>query len=346
MLQSVCDTLISTAENLQNLVTPNFVNNLTKDEIVALKNLKNDDSIIIKEADKGSMVVILDKNFYQSQILMTLSDTNVYKKHKKNLDNSIFKKVKNLASKYYNLGILTLKERKYISNFNHSTANFYGNPKIHKSKAIKEAILNCNNSYVHLQTDDIKFRGITGGPNSPTSKLSELLMLLLKPFVSKIESHIRDTTDFLNKFNRFSKEDLNNIVLVTVDVVNMYPSIKKDLGFAAIKYFCNTYPTLLHPRFNIDFIIDSMTIILDNNLVQFDNLYYTQISGTTTGTTVAPIYATLTMAYLEILLFDKLKNIYSPVVIKFIHDNWLRYLDDCFYLGTKNLETFNLSWIF
>ena len=105
----------------------------------------------------------------------------------------------------------------------------------------------------------------------------------------------------------------------------MYPSIKKDLGFEAIKYFCDTYPTLLHPRFNIDFILDSMTIILDDNLVQFDDTYFTQISGTTTGTTVAPIYATLTMAYLETLLLDKLKNNYSPDAIEYIQNDWLRY---------------------
>ena len=343
VLQSVCDTLTSTAENLQNLVTPNFYNNLTKNELVALKNLKNDESIVIKEADKGSMVVILDKTFYKEKMLMTLSNTDVYKKHKKNKDNKIFNKVKKLAKDYYSSGNLTFKEREYISHFNHTTANFYGNPKIHKSNAIKEAILKCNTSYVHLQTDDIKFRGISGGPNSPTSKLSELLMLLLKPFVSQVKSHIRDTTDFLNKFNRFSNEDLNDIILVTVDVVNMYPSIKKDLGFEAIKYFCDTYPTLLHPRFNIDFILDSMTIILDDNLVQFDDTYFTQISGTTTGTTVAPIYATLTMAYLETLLLDKLKNNYSPDAIEYIQNNWLRFLDDCFLPWNKkfgNIQTF------
>ena len=343
VLLSVCDSLNNMAENLPNLVAPNHYNNLSLNEQKALKNLKNDDSIIIKEADKGSMVVILDKTFYQKQISMTLSNTEVYEKQRKNNDNSNFKKIKTLAKKYYDSGVLTAKEKRYISRFNFSTANFYGNPKIHKSQAIKNAIKNSNDSYIHIQTEDIKFRGISGGPNSPTSKLSELLSILLKPFVSQIKSHIRDTTDFLNKFKRFSKNDLNDIVLVTVDVVNMYPSIKKNLGFKALRYFCEKYPYLLHERFNIDFIIESMTIILDNNLVQFDDCYYTQITGTTTGTTVAPIYATLTMAYLEKILLDKLKNTYSSGVIEYISENWLRFLDDCFLPWNKkfgNIQIF------
>ena len=267
---------------------------------------------------------------------MTLSNTKIYKKQDKNIDNSIFNKVKKLANDFYNSGVLTIKECKYISKFNFSTANFYGNPKVHKSQTIKMAISNSKDTYLHIKTDDLKFRGISGGPNSPTSKLSELLMLILKPFVSKIKSNIRDTTDFLNKFNRFTGSNLNDIILVTVDVVNMYPSIKQDLGFKALEYFCETYPDLLCNRFNLDFILKGMEIILNDNLVHFDDCYYTQISGTTTGTTVAPIYATLTMAYLEKILMEKLKNIYSSDIVDYIYNNWLRFLDDCFLPWNKN----------
>lgn len=342
VLQSVCDTLISTAENLQNLVPNHKYSNLSHEEREALDDLKHDDNIVIKEADKGSVVVILNKTFYKNQMLSILSDTNVYKRHNKNIDNSILMKIKKFASKFYTSGTLTLKERKYITNFRFTTANFYGNPKIHKSEAIKAAVKSMNGPYIQMQTDDIKFRGITGCPNSPTSRLSELLMILLKPFVSKIKSHVKDTTDFLNKLNRFSGETLHDIILVTVDVVNMYPSIKKALGFKAIHYFCDKYPELLHNRFNIDFIIEGMTIILDDNLVQFDDTFYTQISGTTTGTTVAPIYATLTMAYLESILMDKLNNIYSPSVVEYIAKNWLRYLDDGFIAWNKNFGDIQL----
>ena len=82
---------------------------------------------------------------------------------------------------------------------------------------------------IHIQT--VKFRGIMswgimGYPNSPTSQPSELLMTLLKLLITKIKSHVKDVTDFLNKFNRFSHDELD-IILVTVDIYNMYISIKQ-----------------------------------------------------------------------------------------------------------------------
>ena len=83
-----------------------------------------------------------------------------------------------------------------------------------------------------------------------------------------------------------------------------------------------------------------MTIVLDDNLCHFDNEYYTQINGTFTGTTVAPTYATITMAYLEILLESKLKDVYSSGVVTYIMNNWKRYLDDGFIAWNINFGDF------
>ena len=38
--------------------------NLTTEERASLKNLKNNDEIVIKKADKGSAVVVLDRQAY------------------------------------------------------------------------------------------------------------------------------------------------------------------------------------------------------------------------------------------------------------------------------------------
>ena len=73
MLYNVCDTLISTAENLQSLVPQKFVhNNLSYNMRVALDDLKSDDTILIKKADKGNTMVLLDKTFYCNKMLLVL----------------------------------------------------------------------------------------------------------------------------------------------------------------------------------------------------------------------------------------------------------------------------------
>ena len=46
--------------------------------LLGLNNLKNDDSIIIKEAEKGGAAVIMDKTFYREKIYEMLADKEHY----------------------------------------------------------------------------------------------------------------------------------------------------------------------------------------------------------------------------------------------------------------------------
>ena len=52
--------------------------NLTRDEQRALENLRNYADIIIKQADKGSAVVVMDKEIYIREAMRQLSDQEVY----------------------------------------------------------------------------------------------------------------------------------------------------------------------------------------------------------------------------------------------------------------------------
>ncbi|NQY54618.1 MAG: GIY-YIG nuclease family protein [Campylobacteraceae bacterium] len=280
-------------------------------------------------------MVVLDRNYYSDKVKTMLNDTNVYKKQKENIDNKFSCRVKNFICKHRS--ILTKKEIQYVINTNYNTANIYGLPKIHKSKTIKDAIAKSTEAYIQIEKPpDLPFRYITGGPNAPTTNLSLLLNILLKPYVKKVKSHIQDSTDFLNKLERFKNEDLSDILLVTVDVVNMYNSIKKELGIKALTYYLYKYPELLNQRYTPEFVLEGMEIILDNNLCQFDGEYYTQISGTFTGTIVAPTYSTLALAYLEIILEQKLSEKYSEEICAYIVQNWKRYLDDGFISWKRN----------
>ena len=53
-------------------------NNLTKQEREALYSLKDDPSIIIKGADKGSVVVVWDREDYLKEAYRQLDDKEVY----------------------------------------------------------------------------------------------------------------------------------------------------------------------------------------------------------------------------------------------------------------------------
>ena len=69
-------------------------------------------------------------------------------------------------------------------------------------------------------------------------KLSQLIDILLKPFLKHIQSFIRDSLDSLKKFPRDVDEDNE---LVTFDVIGLYTSIPHEFGLESIDYFLTKY---------------------------------------------------------------------------------------------------------
>ena len=65
--------------NLEEMETKSK-SNLSNMEQKELWKLNNDETIVIKPADKGRAVVILSKGHYQSMIMQHLSHENTYKK--------------------------------------------------------------------------------------------------------------------------------------------------------------------------------------------------------------------------------------------------------------------------
>ena len=146
-------------------------------------------------------------------------------------------------------------------------------------------------------------------------------------FISQVKSYIRDDIDFLNYIPNHLPE---TSLLISFDVVNLYTNISHTLGVEAITYWLEKHPSLIHRRFNKTFIIEGIKVILENNNVTFDGKFYKQVKGTAMGTKFAPTYATLVLAYLEELLYDKAEQEYDKDFAEFLRNFWKRFLDDCF----------------
>ena len=215
MLNIVVDYLNN--QNFDNAATKNK-SNISKNEWEAIKSLKENDSIVIKEADKGGAVVVMNKTHYYNIVVKILQDEETYKKTNENCDKKVFKDLEKLVAKFSNC--LLKEEQDFLTKFSFSTSNFYGLPKIHKSKIIQEAIQVQNSEYVKIyEPPDLTLRPIVAGPNCPTRRLSNLVDILLKPFLIYIKSYIKDNLDFLAKCSRENKWDT---ILTTFDVVGLY----------------------------------------------------------------------------------------------------------------------------
>ena len=131
-------------------------------------------------------------------IFQHLNDANTYQKTNRKCDNCITKKIGELANKYESL--LTKVEKLYLTNISFSTSIFNGLPKVHKSKQINEAIQQQNNEYIEIhEPNNLTVRPIVGGPNCPTRPLSQLINIILKPFLIHIKSYVKDNLNFLRK---------------------------------------------------------------------------------------------------------------------------------------------------
>ena len=100
---------------------------------------------------------------------------------------------------------------------------FYGLPKIHKRKMINSECMKTDGEYLELlDPEDLTFRPIVAGPACETHRLSNLIDILLKPFIEKVKSYVRDDIDFL----KYIPENIpQNTLLVSFDVT-LYLEIK------------------------------------------------------------------------------------------------------------------------
>ena len=160
--------------------------NLSKEEWKAMRTLADDRTIVIKKADKGSCVVVWDRNDYIKEAEKQLNDASFYKnvcfnaKLLQELIGTSKKLFQNLKAK----GKISDKQLKYFTYQYKKVTNLsklYLLPKIHKRLA-----------------------NIPGGPilsncGTPTEKAYEFLDHHLKPVMQKVKSCIKDSGDFITK---------------------------------------------------------------------------------------------------------------------------------------------------
>ena len=85
----------------------------------------------------------------------------------------------------------TKPEWKFLNDKHHEVSSFYGLPKIRKSKIIQSTINTNNSKFIEIfEPNDLKLRPIVGGRRSTTLKLSQLIDILLKPFLKHIKRFI------------------------------------------------------------------------------------------------------------------------------------------------------------
>jgi hypothetical protein len=304
----------------------NYNYNISKKEREAIDALRQNRDIIIKEADKGSAVVIMDVDYYTKRVNDIITNATAYQVLPSNNDKQIMNKMKSFINNYKKE--LTENEIKYLTKFEYKTSNFYGLPKIHKSSIITTAIQNQKSEIIITQRPaDLKLRPIVAGPMCPTHRLSHFIDIIVQPLISGVEAWVRDDFHILNKLPQYMEE---SVQLATFDVESLYSNINHDLGLTALQFWLKKIPRET-TRISNKCILDGMLMVLENTF-QFNSCFYRQLVGTAMGTKAAPTYATLTLGYLECTLYEKIRNNYPEDVYKYFKSHYFRFLDDVLIL--------------
>ena len=144
---------------------------------------------------------------------------------------------------------------------------------------------------IHKPLSSVPGRPVTSNCGTPTEKISEFLDHILKPVMQESWSYIKDSGDFLKKVKHLGPIP-DGAILVTADVVGLYPSIPHKAGLEALRRRLNKRETFEIPT---EDIVQMAEFVLKNNFFEFNREVKRQKSGTAIGTKFAPPYACIFM---------------------------------------------------
>ena len=283
--------------------------NLSKEEWDALSDLINDKSIVIKSADKGSAVVVWDRDDYIKEAEGQLYDKDVYSEIDSDPSKIIEEQIENCIKGIEARGDLNEETLAFFKVKDAKLGRFYLQPKIHK------------------RMGNVPGRPVISNSGYYTENISSFLDAHLQPLTRQVKSFIKDTKDFLNKLNKLPNLP-KGARMCTIDVVGLYPNIPHELGLGAMRKFLDKRSD---KSVSTQTLIDLAELVLKNNYFTHDEKIFKQIRGTAMGTRFAPSYAILAMAEFEELALSNSEL--DP-------ETWWRFIDDIFLIWLHGEHSF------
>ena len=193
--------------------------NLSRKESKELHVLQQSKDLNFKKADKGSTLVVMDKNDKTQEGQVQINDLENYRPLDKHIAKETHMKVSRLISKLHRGAYIDDMTRKWLS----QTPNppwipeFYTLTKIHKPYSGRKT------NYLRLQT---------GLQNI----ISAFVDTLLQPISISQASYLKDTTDFINFIEKTKVN--KQTFLVSMDVTSLYTNIPQEEGITTV---CRAY---------------------------------------------------------------------------------------------------------
>ena len=281
--------------------------NLDKFQLTLLDELKQDSRFIIWQADKNLGPCIIERPNYIRRCLDDhLLNAATYQPLTREQADAhaadTQDKLKTVLSEQYDE--ISIAEQTYFERsfkLEHRMPQFYCTAKVHKTPWSTRPVISCVGSF-----------------NEVFSKWTDYQLKRLLPLTT---TYLKDSYEALADLRALGRLPLGAKIF-TADAVSMYTNIDITHGVETFHKWLNEFEPEIPPDFPRELFLETLQLVMENNVFQFDDTYWLQKTGTAMGTSAACMYATLYYAYHE-------RTVLIPKYGQNLH-YFKRFIDDIF----------------
>ena len=286
--------------------------NLSRSEHKAFLELIDLQNIVIQKADKGNVVVIINKSTYISKMNSILNDGTkfrqvTFKKKNKELDYLLDKQEEIVTF------LKELKDSKVITDaiFNDLKpcgsypGVLYGLCKVHKG--------------IKPGDESPPFRPILSAINTPSYKIAKYLVPLLSS-LTKNKFVSKDSFEFAKNVRNQNPD----LFMASFDIDSLFTNVPIDetIDISIKKLFGRKKK---YNGFSKEQFQKLLGFAVKNSFFLFDGKYYEQVDGVAMGSPLGPTLANIFLCYWEEIWIKKCPKQFCPIYYN-------RFMDDTFLL--------------
>ena len=312
----VKDRLTTMREKIKTTTqdTLDFSTNISEELRRAIHQLRTNKNIIIREADKGSCIVLLNTKDYIEEGYQHLQDTTTYKPLPQDRTPQLCALANEALERHIRLGAWSknLEANLYTQPNLVRTQEMYFLKKVHK--------------------DPHQIRPIVSCSSGPTERLSGFLCKILSGHLDNIPSLVQNSQQVVQNLEALNLKDQPGALLVSLDVKALYTSIPQAVAIQMVLQRILPPATTRHPpTIKLrNMLKEFLKIVICKNSFRFHDRFYEQTKGVAMGTKCAPPFANLFMACVE----EKALATWAGTAPL----SWMRFLDDVMMIWPDSLE--------